>query len=89
MTPLLSLCPPSYTILAPKQMKALPDDKDATEKCLEVIELEHEKYRIGHTKARLCAHLYSPSALPSMLCPLPGDLVEFQGLASGGVYVFS
>ncbi|XP_043189531.1 myosin heavy chain, muscle-like isoform X6 [Amphibalanus amphitrite] len=39
-----------YTILAPKQMKALSDDKDATEKCLEVIELEHEKYRIGHTK---------------------------------------
>ena len=52
--------PPSYTILAPKQMKALADDKDATEKCLEVIELEHEKYRIGHTKAR---------AVPSLALP--------------------
>ena len=41
----------SYKILAPKEMEAAKEPKDAAAACLEKIELDADKYRIGHTKA--------------------------------------
>lgn len=44
--------PFSYQILAPAQMQAEKDVKKAAAVCLEVIGLDQELYRLGHTKAR-------------------------------------
>ena len=41
---------PSYMILAPALMKKAKEDNDATKVCLEAIELDPEKFRMGHTK---------------------------------------
>merc|ERR1712066_264062 len=38
-----------YVILAPKEMKG-KDEKEASKICLETIEFDKEKYRIGNTK---------------------------------------
>lgn len=43
----------SYKILAPAAMDACKEPKEACSKCLEVVGLEAELYRIGHTKARI------------------------------------
>ena len=40
----------SYMILAPALMKKKEEDNDATRVCLEHIELDADKYRMGHTK---------------------------------------
>ena len=37
-------------ILAPALMKKKEEDNDATRVCLEHIELDADKYRMGHTK---------------------------------------
>ena len=37
-------------ILAPKKMSKAKEDKEAAEICMEVIELDTEKFRMGHTK---------------------------------------
>ena len=37
-------------ILAPKKMSKAKEEKEAAEICMEVIELEQEKFRLGHTK---------------------------------------
>ena len=43
----------SYMILAPNEMKKEEgNDQKATKVCLEVIQLDTELYKIGHTKAR-------------------------------------
>jgi len=42
----------SYMILAPNEMKAESDERKSAKVCLEVIQLDPELYRIGHTKAR-------------------------------------
>ncbi|XP_043189559.1 myosin heavy chain, muscle-like isoform X30 [Amphibalanus amphitrite] len=39
-----------YIVLAPAIMKKHDDDKDATRACLETIEMDPEKFRLGHTK---------------------------------------
>ncbi|XP_071547346.1 myosin heavy chain, muscle-like isoform X33 [Panulirus ornatus] len=39
-----------YCILASKPAAAAPDEKSASKIILEIVELEEEKYRIGHTK---------------------------------------
>ena len=41
---------PSYMILAPALMKKAKEDNDAAKVCLEAIELDPEKFRMGHTK---------------------------------------
>lgn len=40
-----------YCILASKPAAQAPDEKSAAKVILEIIELEAEKYRLGHTKA--------------------------------------
>lgn len=40
----------SYQILAPAQMQAEKDVKKAAAVCLEIIKLDPENYRLGHTK---------------------------------------
>lgn len=42
-----------YCILASKQAAAAPDEKTAAKVILDIIELDAEKYRLGHTKACL------------------------------------
>ena len=42
----------SYMILAPNEMKAEPNEQKSAKVCLEVIQLDPELYKIGHTKAR-------------------------------------
>ena len=37
-------------ILAPKKMSKAKEEKEACEICMEAIELEQEKFRLGHTK---------------------------------------
>ena len=39
-------------ILAPNEMKAETNEQKSCKVCLEVINLDPELYRIGHTKAR-------------------------------------
>lgn len=39
-----------YMILEAKKMKAADDDKKATSLCLEELQLDPDKYRMGHTK---------------------------------------
>ena len=39
-------------ILAPNEMKAEPNEQKSAKVCLEVIQLDPELYKIGHTKAR-------------------------------------
>ena len=39
-------------ILAPNEMKAQTDEQKACKVCLEVIKLDEQLFRIGHTKAR-------------------------------------
>lgn len=50
---MLCIIPSSYQILAPAQMQAEKDVKKAAGVCLEVIGLDQELYRLGHTKARI------------------------------------
>lgn len=42
----------SYMILAPNEMKVIPDERKASQVCLETVKLDPDLYRIGHTKAR-------------------------------------
>ena len=39
-----------YLVLASSAMTAAPDHKAAASICFETIELEEDKYRLGHTK---------------------------------------
>ncbi|XP_037074828.1 myosin heavy chain, muscle-like [Pollicipes pollicipes] len=39
-----------YVILAVDEMKPYKEDRDATQKCLEVLELDQDKFRMGLTK---------------------------------------
>lgn len=47
----------SYKILAPKAIEENKDLKKATGAVLEIVELDPESYRLGHTKA--CNVYYS------------------------------
>jgi myosin heavy subunit len=39
-------------ILAPKQMQSAADEKEACKRCLEEVQLDPDRFRLGHTKAR-------------------------------------
>lgn len=39
-----------YLVLASSAMEGAPTDKDAASICFQSIELEEDKYRLGHTK---------------------------------------
>ncbi|MPC81441.1 hypothetical protein E2C01_076057 [Portunus trituberculatus] len=52
LTPHRFLSAVRYCILASKPAAQAPDEKAASAVILEIIELESEKYRLGHTKAR-------------------------------------
>jgi myosin heavy subunit len=41
-----------YIILAPNAMKAEKEEKKCAQACFDAIELDADKYRLGHTKAR-------------------------------------
>ena len=37
-------------VLAPKQMKKAKEEKESCEACMETIQLDKDKFRLGHTK---------------------------------------
>lgn len=39
-------------LLAPAEMTAAKNQKDAAQKCFDAVKLDPDMYRIGHTKAR-------------------------------------
>ena len=51
------LCLFRYCILASKAAAAAASEKKASEVILEAIQLENEKYRLGHTKACVYARV--------------------------------
>jgi hypothetical protein len=53
----------SYLILAPAKIKAESEEKKAAQACFEEIQLDPDRYRLGHTKARYLKYLHIPKPL--------------------------
>lgn len=51
-------------ILAPAEMTAEKDQKKAAQKCFDVVGLDPDMYRIGHTKARYYTILQKKKSSP-------------------------
>lgn len=45
-------------LLAPAEMTAAKNQKDAAQKCFDAVGLDPDMYRIGHTKARYFTQLF-------------------------------